>query len=957
MKNFRNIAATMLMSIIATVNAYAAEAYARYDGETKTLTFFYNDQKQSTDYSMPQGTKNPAWLILSNAVEKVMFDYSFADYKPATTYAWFKGMAKLKAVQMLKNLNTEQVTTMAHMFDGCTSLGQGKYELSLAGWNTQNVTDMSYMFQGCKSVTSIDVTWFNTERVTTTAYMFAGCTGIQELNLANFKTANVKDMSGMFKGDTYLRKVYIITKNWQMGNVNNSTDMFRDAKNIKGADGTAYSAQFTDKTYARVDGNNRLPGYFHYTQGYAVYDENCMLTFYCDGKRKEHEDAGEIVYDLNTGDNAPAWKEDVVLGVFFDESFIDCRPMSCHEWFNGMADIDFIDGIELLNTSRATSMAGMFRGCAALTEINTSNFITDKVVDMTEMFQGCTSVTELDMKGFRTSDVKSFKGMFQDCAALTDINIGQFDITPKGMHPCYFASVLFIQDENIDNLFAGCENLKTLKMPSTLKGIKASMFKGCHNLQDIYYAGLQNLWITEEQELADANYAFMPNKKTRVHYGSGISKAKTDLDVNLSFVKHNDMTFEINSENDWNTMIAESIDGTALNVKLMADITVTEVPKLFVGKFDGNGHTITLKDKKQTEQKDRGKLVIGMPTIRPDIEAKMVKAARYAEHALFKELKDATVENLRVDGEFHIGKHGAGLAGIVNGTTVIRNCRVSAKLIFSGEANVKNNNYSEEGYVGGIVGHAKSSNLTIEGCMFDGRIEKDEVDKGRMLFAGAIVGWCNDTKNIKIKNCMECGTYETENILHCGLNYDKTRVANALDKCMTNTLHNKNWSEGKRGRKIYSYNGEMTIIPAGTLTTYNVSGITAGDNCFAIGDTLYAAVGSTANFICKNKSDGRVMSSIKEYDRSFLKHNGDVQQLNVEKRDYALTIPFMDVEMTFNLAKTAGTFDIEDETTGTQQVEATESTGKEKYYDLSGRLLNGKPQSGAYILNGKKYMK
>ncbi|MBQ3805697.1 MAG: hypothetical protein II844_07820 [Prevotella sp.] len=66
-------------------------------------------------------------------------------------------------------------------------------------------------------------------------------------------------------------------------------------------------------------------------------------------------------------------------------------------------------------------------------------------------------------------------------------------------------------------------------------------------------------------------------------------------------------------------------------------------------------------------------------------------------------------------------------------------------------------------------------------------------------------------------------------------------------------------------------------------------------------------MGSTANFICKNKSDG--------------------------------------------------TFDIEDETTGTQQVEATESTGKEKYYDLSGRLLNGKPQSGAYILNGKKYMK
>ena len=969
MKQLFTFATSMLMSIIATVNAVAQTAYARFDESEATLTFFFDDNQQQGDYTMNQGTQTPVWLSFRDEVKKVRFDSSFAKYRPVSTYAWFMGMYNLETVQMLKNLNTEDVTTMSHMFDGCAKLGNGKYELSLAGWNTSKVTDMSYMFNGCKSVTGIDVTWFDTRNVTTMAYMFAGCSSyLQELNLTNFNTANVTDMSGMFKGDTYLRRVYIITNNWKMDKVTKSTDMFAGAKSIAGADGTTYSEQFTDKTYARVDGNNLLPGYFLYTPGYVVYDENCSLTFYCDGKRKEHEDNGETVYDLNTGNNKPAWQEDMVMGVFFDESFIDCRPASCHEWFKDMSDIEFVDGIELLNTSRATSMAGMFSGCAALTEINVSNFITDKVVDMSGMFNDCANVAELDIKGFRTGSVKSFKGMFQGCASLTDIDIRHFIVNPDGLYGYYFSTPSFVNDENTNDLFAGCENLQTLRLPNSFSGIKAGMFKGCGSISDIYYGGMGVFYVTDERNLTDAGYCFLPNKKTRIHLGTNVCLANDSYDYNFTIVKNNDMEYEINSEADWAMLVKETTRGNKMNVKLMADITVKESPCTFVGTFDGNGHTITLADsdkKLQTwsewaKERKFGK-VIGMPTINPKNEEKVMKEGVFEKRALFCELKNATVKNLKVNGEMRVGKHGAALAACVNGNTTISNCLVSTKLIFCGEPNLKNNNYSDNGYVGGIVGHAGNSNLTIEGCLFNGEICKDEIFEGKMKYVGTFVGWCEDSKNIKVVNCMEMGTYDTKNIQHCGLNYDKSCNAKAVKT--TNTYHCQNWGEGIHGYKI-NVDNSLIVNYLDSIAAYNVSGIVAYNNGLKVNGKRYAGNGQTVKMHINSNSCRRM----EDYGSKWVK----VSSGTIDKTGNAWTLKMAasDCDVTEDLfagfndykmggimaAKSAGAFETQEEATDVETLKE-EQANESKCYDVSGRLMNNKPQRGIYIMNGKRYVK
>ena len=49
-------------------------------------------------------------------------------------------------------------------------------------------------------------------------------------------------------------------------------------------------------------------------------------------------------------------------------------------------------------------------------------------------------------------------------------------------------------------------------------------------------------------------------------------------------------------------------------------------------------------------------------------------------------------------------------------------------------------------------------------------------------------------------------------------------------------------------------------------------------------------------------------------------------------------------------------FEDNGEATDIQQIRTIDADGTERYFDLNGKLLPGKPQKGMYIHNGKKYM-
>ena len=401
--------------------AYATITHAYGSGTVYNyLAFFYDGlhaQRALTEpvYHLNTGTQEPEWASRAADFSTVMFDRSFRNVRPTSTYHWFRGMTAITHFSE-EYLNTSEVTTMSGMFEGCTALKT----FYPKGWDTSKVTDMSNMFKGCSALTGMDLTGFNTSHATNMSGMFQNCTVLTTLNLEAFSTAGVTNMSNMFNGCSALTSISV-ADDWSTSAVTSSSGMFLGCTSLVGSNGTTYDASYTDKTRARVDGGTSSPGYLSYLVAapYAAYDAaTSTLTFYCDRWRSTHD----VTFDLT---DYPGWKSNQYFAhVVFDPSFDVVRPTSTYYWFAGQSTLTDITGLEYLHTDEVTSMSYMFDGCSALTELDLSTFNTANVQYMNSMFYNCQALRTLDLSSWDTGNVTNMTDMFRLCTSLETIYVG-----------------------------------------------------------------------------------------------------------------------------------------------------------------------------------------------------------------------------------------------------------------------------------------------------------------------------------------------------------------------------------------------------------------------------------------------------------------------------------------------------------------------------------------------------
>ena len=489
----------VVAAMMCALGIQAAEAYACYTPSNTTLTFYYDDQRSSrpgTTYDLNTGTIFPGWKTDgTNAnVTKVVFDPSFADARPTTTYNWFGEMEQVVSITGINYLNTSEVTNMGFMFNDC----RGLTSLDLSSFNTSKVTKMVAMFQGCESLTSLDVSGFNTANVTDMSAMFNVCRVLTSLNLTCFNTANVTDMHYMFKACSLLSTIYV-SDNWSTAAVTKSEDMFKFCTSLVGGQGTTYDANHVDKTYAHIDGGPSNPGYLtrdpNAPEAYASYHAGySTLTFYYDNQKSSRP--GEI-FDLNEGSENPDWYDNgwsyEVTKVVFDPSFADARPTTTVNWFAEMYELTSVEGIENLNTSEVTDMGGMFWECGSLPYVDVSGFDTHNVTNMNSMFAECYELTGLDVSGFDTRNVTSMESMFGNCSELTFLDVSGFNTAKvTSMYNLFGGCGLTSLDlrsfdtHNVTNMcymFSSCSELKTIYVGEgwTTAGVTVSdeMFYYC----------------------------------------------------------------------------------------------------------------------------------------------------------------------------------------------------------------------------------------------------------------------------------------------------------------------------------------------------------------------------------------------------------------------------------------------------------------------------------------------
>ena len=261
-------------------------------------------------------------------------------------------------------------------------------------------------------------------------------------------------------------------------------------------------------------------------------------------------------------------------------------------------------------------------------------------------------------------------------------------------------------------------------------------------------------------------------------------------------------------------------------VKLGADITVTRMAggsqHDFCGTFDGQGHTLTV---------DYG-------TAESPITAD--KAAPFVNVE-----SGCIIENLHVAGDIYTsGKNAAGIAGTQFGAVTIRNCRVSTAI---------HSYTSGDGTHGGLVGNNGNGNgsaLSIEGCVFDGKLLTEGATA--TIKCGGFVGWRH--LEVTISNSLFAPTEVT-----IGTTSSATFARNGatITNCYYTTDFNDGehfTAQGKQARSITA-GDYVTVENAGTATTYSTSGITSYGTGILYDNVLYAGNGDVVSLTLSNSID------------------------------------------------------------------------------------------------------
>lgn len=263
----------------------------------------------------------------------------------------FGDMNGLQSIEGLDKINTEKVTELSYVFNGCYDLGGS---IDISSWNTQNATTMEDMFRSCGSLTSIKLPAGANTKLNNMGSMFCDCYSLESIDMSGFKTPNVEDMNSLFHGCGELASINL--SEFTTSNVKDMSSMFSGCEKLTTID------------VSKFDTSNV---------------EDFMFMF----------------ADCKAVKTLPVSGFNTAKGTDFYGMFHSCYALESLD-------------LSRWDTSSATELSAIFAGCFALKSVDLSNFNTSNVLSMGSMFYNCTSLTTLDLSSFDTSKVSYFGSMF-----------------------------------------------------------------------------------------------------------------------------------------------------------------------------------------------------------------------------------------------------------------------------------------------------------------------------------------------------------------------------------------------------------------------------------------------------------------------------------------------------------------------------------------------------------------
>jgi len=288
--------------------------------------------------------------------------------------------------------------------------------------------------------------------------MFELCRSLEHLDLKSFNTQNVDNFQKMFFECSSLKAIYA-SPMFVVKNTSSTDIMFSGCSKLAG-ESESYNPDHVNGDYAKIDG-----GYFldaTYLQAWVKLNDK-TITFYYGYKKTFREREGE--YELSSWLNKNKEKSKPFTKATFDESFALYQPISCRSWFYRYDNLEEIENLHYLNTSKVTTMHNMFYRCTSFKSLDLSAFETSNVEDFGYMFWRCNRLESLDVSSFDTSAATNMWAMFTYCGKLKTIDLTNFET----------ANV-----KRMGYMFSGCTNMKAVIVGSKFSNGKnkyTDMFK------------------------------------------------------------------------------------------------------------------------------------------------------------------------------------------------------------------------------------------------------------------------------------------------------------------------------------------------------------------------------------------------------------------------------------------------------------------------------------------------
>ena len=325
---------------------------------------------------------------------------------PANCESMFYFLTDLTSVDFNNCVNTENVTTMAEMFDFCSALTS----LDLSSFNTENVTTMAKMFYSCYELESLDLSNFNTTSLKTMESMFSGCSVLDEIKFgANFTAASVESMESMFKDCEYLPLIDLSYFN--TASVTTMESMFKSCSALTSLDLSSFNTENVTTMAEMFYGCSKLE-----SLDLSNFNTASVTTM------KSMFQSCEKLTSITFGANFTAASVKSMERMFYN-----CIAMTS-------IDLSYFD------TTSLKTMKRMFEDCEKLTSITFgANFTAASVESMENMFKDCEYLPLIDLSKFNTASVTTMKSMFSGCYRLESLDLSNFTFKAETNYTSMFA--------------------------------------------------------------------------------------------------------------------------------------------------------------------------------------------------------------------------------------------------------------------------------------------------------------------------------------------------------------------------------------------------------------------------------------------------------------------------------------------------------------------------------------